>query len=157
MKIPTLYLDTSVIGGYFDDEWRDATRELWRQMQAGHFRFVTSTVTLDEMDAAPENVRGLFASTFPLTDIINPSEESEALAVAYIEHRVLSPNYTDDARHVGVCTVAQIDYLVSWNFRHLVNVEREKGFNAVNLLQGYRTIRIINPLQLIYENENEEL
>ena len=53
MKIPKLYLDTSVIGGYFDDEWKDATRELWQQMRAGKFRFVTSSVTLDEVNAAP--------------------------------------------------------------------------------------------------------
>ena len=157
MKIPTLYLDTSVIGGYFDDEWEEATRELWRQMRAGQFRFVTSTVTLDEMNAAPENVRALVGSTFPLEAILSTSEESEALAAACMEHRVLPPKYIDDARHVAVCTVAQIEYLVSWNFRHLVNVEREKGFNAVNLLQGYRTIRIVNPLELIYENEEEEL
>ena len=54
-------------------------------------------------------------------------------------------------------TVAEIDYLVSWNFWHLVNVEREKGFNAVNLLQGYRSIRIVNPLELIYGNEEQSL
>ena len=157
MKIPTLYLDTSVIGGYFDDEWKDATRELWRQMRAGQFRFVTSIVTLDELNAAPENVRELFGSTFLLEAILSTSEESEALAAAYMEHRVLPPKYIDDARHIAVCTVAQIEYLVSWNFRHLVNVEREKGFNAVNLLQGHRTIRIVNPLELIYEDEDEEL
>lgn len=157
MKIPTLYLDTSVIGGYFDDEWRDATRELWRQMRAGKFRFVTSSVTLDEVNTAPENVRGLFASTFPPEGILDPGEESETLAAVYIEHHVLPPKFTDDARHVAICTVAETELLVSWNFRHLVNVEREKGFNAVNLLQGYRTIRIVNPLQLIYENEDEEL
>ncbi len=157
MKVHTLYLDTSVIGGYFDDEWRDATRELWRQMRAGRFRFVTSAVTLDEMNAAPENVRELFAATFPLEAILDIGAESEALAAAYMEHRVLSPKSTDDARHVATCTVAEIEYLVSWNFRHLVNVEREKGFNAVNLLQGHRTIRIVNPLELIYEDEDEEL
>ena len=157
MKIPKLYLDTSVIGGYFDDEWKDATRELWQQMRAGKFRFVTSSVTLDEVNAAPENVRGLFASTFPLEHILDPGEESEALAAASMEHRVLPPRFVDDARHVAVCTVAGIELLVSWNFRHLVNVEREKGFNAINLLQGYRTLRIVNPLEMIYESETEEL
>ena len=154
---PRLYLDSSVIGGYFDDEWRDATRELWRQMEAGLFRFVTSTVTVDELTVAPENVRALFASTFPVETLIEAGAESESLAAAYISHRVVSPKYTDDARHVATCTVAEIEYLVSWNFRHLVNVEREKGFNAVNLLQGYRTVRIINPLSLIYENEDQGL
>ena len=53
--------------------------------------------------------------------------------------------------------MAEIEYLVSWNFWHLVNVEREKGFNAVNLLQGYRSIRIVNPLELIYGNEEQSI
>ena len=152
---PRLYLDTSVIGGYFDDEWRDATRELWRQMESGRFQFLTSTVTLNEMVGAPEDVRDLFASTFPPEGILDGGEEAEALATAYIAQGVLPPKYTDDARHVAVCTVAQMELLVSWNFRHLVNVERERGFNAVNLLKGYRTIRIVNPLELIYETEPE--
>jgi hypothetical protein len=58
---------------------------------------------------------------------------------------------------MAVCTVARIDYLVSWNFRHLVNVEREKGFNVVNLLQGYPTLRIVNPLELIYGDKEESV
>jgi hypothetical protein len=132
MKIPTLHLDTSVIGGYFDDGWKGATRELWQQMRAGKVRFITSNVTLDEINAAPEKVRGLFASTFPPEDMLDPDDESETLAAASVEHHVLPPKFTDDARHVAICTVAGIELLVSWNFRHLVNVEREKGFNAVN-------------------------
>ncbi len=74
-----------------------------------------------------------------------------------MSHHILPPKYTDDARQVAACTVAGIEYLVSWNFRHLVNVEREKGFNAVNLLQGYRNIRIVNPLELIYGNEEQSI
>jgi hypothetical protein len=66
-------------------------------------------------------------------------------------------NYTDDARHVAACTVARLDYLVSWNFRHLVNVQREAGFNAVNLLQGYRAVRIVNPLELIYGDQDQDV
>ena len=154
MKTPTLYLDTSVIGGYFDDEWKDATRELWRQMEAGGYRFVTSTVTFDELTAAPPRVRELFASTFPTESILDITTEAESLAATYVSRHVLPPKFTDDARHVAACTVAQLEYLVSWNFRHLVNVEREKGFNAVNMLQGYRTVRIDNPLELIFGNED---
>ena len=157
MKAPTLYLDTSVIGGYFDDEWKAPTRELWRQMEAGQYRFLTSEVTIDELTAAPERVPELFARTFPPEAIVGVTAEMESLAAAYMSHHVLPPKYSDDARQVAACTVAQIEYLVSWNFRHLVNVEREKGFNAVNLLQGYRSIRIVNPLQLIYGNEEQSL
>jgi len=59
------YLDTSEIGGYFDVEWMEPARRLWRQMEAGKYRFVTSAVTTLELAAAPEAVRELFASSFP--------------------------------------------------------------------------------------------
>jgi len=157
MPVPNLYLDTSVIGGYFDDEWSGPTQELWRQMEAGRYRFLNSLVTAEEMRNAPERVRDLFADTFPAEALLDITPESECLAAAYMERHILTPKYTDDARHVAICTVSQIEYLVSWNFKHLVNVEREKGFNAVNLLQGYRSLRIVNPLELIYGNQDQSL
>lgn len=60
MRTPPLYLDTSVLGGYFDDEWKQPTRELWRQMESGLWHFAASTVVLDELAAAPDRVRDLF-------------------------------------------------------------------------------------------------
>lgn len=157
VRTPTLYLDTSVIGGYYDDEWQEPTRELWRQMEAGKWRFFSSSITFDELANAPENVRALFESAFPPDSLVSVPDEAEQLAAHYITQAVLTPKYTDDARHVAACTVARIDYLVSWNFRHLVNVQREAGFNAVNLLQGYPPVRIINPLELIYGNQDQNL
>jgi predicted nucleic acid-binding protein len=150
-------LDTSVLGGYFDDEFKEATQELWRQMEQGRFRFLTSLVTVDELTEAPERVRELLATAFAPGNILEVTGEMEQLAAAYMSQAILTPKYSDDARHVAVCTVARIDYLVSWNFRHLVNVEREKGFNVVNLLQGYPTLRIVNPLELIYGDEKEKI
>ena len=157
MPVPSLYLDTSVLGGYFDDEWKDATRELWRQMEAGQWRFLSSPITVDELTDAPANVRDLFADTFAPEALVAVTAEVEQLAAHYIAQAVLTPKYTDDARHVAACTVSRLDYLVSWNFRHLVNVQREAGFNAVNLLQGCPPVRIVNPLQLIYGIQNQSL
>ena len=144
-----------MLGGYFDDEFKEATQELWRQMERGRFRFLTSLVTVDELTEAPERVRELLTTAFAPGDIIEVTGEMEQLAAAYMSQAILTPKYSDDARHVAVCMVARIDYLVSWNFRHLVNVERERGFNVVNLLQGYPALRIVNPLELIYGNQNE--
>ena len=157
MPVPILYLDTSVIGGYFDDEWKDATQELWRQMEAGRFRFLSSDVTTQEIEDAPGNVRDLFDDTFSAETLLEVTDEREDLAAAYLRQGVVPPKYADDATHVAVCTVARLQYLVSWNFRHLVNVQREAGFNAVNLLQGYPPIRIVNPLELIHGNEDQNL
>jgi len=64
MRIPSLYLDTSVLGGYFDEEFQEATRELWRQQKTGKYRFVTSLVVDRELMGAPENVRELYGVTF---------------------------------------------------------------------------------------------
>lgn len=72
------------------------------------------------------------------------------LAKIYVEHGIVTPKYLSDARHVAICSIAAITHLVSWNFRHLVNVDREAGFNSVNLLHGYASIRIVSPLELIY-------
>ena len=64
--------------------------------------------------------------------------------------------FAADAQHVAVCVVARLDFLVSWNFRHLTNARREAGFNAVNILQGYRPVRIVAPTFLIHGHENQE-
>lgn len=157
VRTPALYLDTSVLGGYFDDEWKEPTQELWRQMEAGLWRFVCSDVTTGEIEGAPERVRSLFLATFPPETLIETTDEMDALAAAYVAQGVVTAKYQNDARHVAACTASGLNLLVSWNFRHLVSVQRETGFNAVNLLQGYQTIRIISPMELIYGNQDENL
>jgi len=157
VRKPALYLDTSVLGGYFDDEWKEPTQELWRQMEAGLWRFVCSDVTTGEIEGAPERVRSLFLATFPPETLIGTTDEIDTLAAAYVAQGVVTAKYQDDARHVAACTVSGFNLLVSWNFRHLVSVQRETGFNAVNLLQGYQTIRIVSPMELIYGNQDQDL
>jgi len=156
-RIRSLYCDTSVIGGYFDDEWMDATRELLRQAEAARFRLVTSVVTAREIINAPPDVRGKFADAFGEEErILDLSEEAEALAQAYVAAGVVTPKYVDDARHVAIATVEGIGIVVSWNFRHLANLRREAGFNGVNLLRGWGTVRIVSPLELIHDDNEDE-
>ena len=155
MHAPALYLDTSVIGGYFDVEFMADTRALWRLMEAGRFRFVSSVVVEREIAGAPEQVRALMRATFADAALLPLSREADELGSAYLAKKVVPLDYEDDAYHVAVCTVARIDYLVSWNFKHLANVRRESGFNAVNILQGYRPVRIVAPTFLINGHEEK--
>lgn len=112
---------------------------------------MASILVENEMQQAPQEVRDLFNRTFQDPSSILPyTAEMDSLAQLYIKRAVVSPKYAEDAGHVAICTVARIDYLVSWNFRHLVNVRREAGFNSVNLLQGYQSVRIVSPMELIY-------
>jgi len=156
MHALALYLDTSVLGGYFDAEFLADTRALWRLREAGRFRFVSSQLVIGEIAGAPERVRALMQTGFAVEDVLAINEEMEALAAAYLGQKVVPAGYADDAQHVAVCSVARLDYLVSWNFKHLANVRREAGFNAVNLLQGYPPVRIVAPTFLIHGHEEKE-
>lgn len=157
MPAQTLYLDTSVIGGYYDAEFLTDTRALWRLMERGAYRFYTSRVTMNELQRAPLAVRELSARTFAdSTRILNVSPEAFALAQAYIVAGVVPAKYTDDATHVAVATCEGIGLIVSWNFKHLASLHRNERFNAVNLLHGRPVIRIVAPSVLLNPNEDHE-
>lgn len=157
MHIPILYLDTSVIGGYFDDEWKEATQELFRLADLGIYHLVASVVTANEVLGAPSEVQQHFASTFSdPAQLLDFTEEAESLAQAYLAAGVVTPKYADDARHIAVATVHSLSLIVSWNFKHLANIKREAGFNAVNLLQGWPQIRILTPLQLLNQTDEDQ-
>ncbi len=156
MHARSLYLDTSVIGGYFDPEFMDDTRALWRLREEGRFHFVSSQMVIDEIAGAPERVRELMRTSFVTEDVLDVSVEMDDLAAAHMAQKVVPASFGDDAQHVAICSVARLDYLVSWNFKHLANVRRESGFNAVNVLQGYPPVRIVAPTFLIHGHEEKK-
>jgi predicted nucleic acid-binding protein len=154
----TVYLDNSVLGGYFDAEFEVATRRLWQMAEAGQCRFVASVVTQQEAVLAPPDVVRLFARTFPDDSaLLELTPRAEELAQAYLAASVVSARYVDDARHVAIATTHGIGVIVTWNFRHLANYRREAGFNRVNLENGYPAVRIISPLEIVYESQDEEV
>ena len=154
----TVYLDNSVLGGYFDAEFKAPTRCLWRMAETGECRFVASVVTQQEATLAPPDVVRLFARTFPDDSaLLALTPRAEELAQAYLAAGVVSSRYVDDARHVAIATTHGIGVLVTWNFRHLANYRREAGFNRVNMEDGYPAVRIISPLEIVYESQDEEV
>jgi hypothetical protein len=121
-------------------------------MGRGQYRFYASSISVSEVARAPDQVRTLMANTFAgAGSILMLTPEAAVLSAHYLAAKVVPLRYAEDADHVAVAVVHKLDLVVSWNFKHLVNVHREKGFNAVNLLQGYPPVRIISPLELIYE------
>jgi hypothetical protein len=158
MRIQTLYLDTSVIGGYHDSEWMADTRELWAQRSQGLWVFLSSGLVAEEISDAPPEVRRTFKETFNRAEELLPiTGEIEDLALEYLRAGVVSAKFEDDARHVAICTIHRVDHIVSWNFKHLVNVRRSAGFNAVNLLQGFPPVSIVNPKELIYASADQDI
>ena len=131
---------------------------MFRQTDLGLYQAFVSVVTESEIQGAPPEIRKFFIEIFTDAGQLLPlTEESEKLAQAYVKAVVVSPNYLDDARHVAIATVKQVGLIVSWNFKHLANYRRETGFNAVNLLQSYRSVRILTPMELIYGDPEEKI
>jgi len=145
-----IYVDTSVFGGCEDVEFFDHSRGLVSAMAEGKYGMVISEVTLFELEKAPVTVREhLHRIPESLIEVLPLDAESEALAAEYILDGAAGKNQRADALHIAIATVARVDVLVSWNFKHIVNLRRIHAFNAVNLKQGYPVLEIRNPREVI--------
>ena len=151
-----LYIDTSVFGGYFDDEFAEFTRPLFNRLQNGEFRLLFSTVTQDELNPAPEKVKELVRDLkIENTEFIETNDEAVELATQYIIERVVGQTSFADCLHIALATINRADYLISWNFKHIVNIQRIRGYNSVNIKNGYKELEIRSPRDfMIYEDNN---
>ena len=141
-----IYVDTSVIGGYFDPEFEIATRRLFEMFRRAEATMVISDLTLRELGPAPEAVRVL-VDEYP-RETIKASPASQELADRYIASGAVAETSRADAEHIAIATIAGVDVLVSWNFRHIVNLPRIRRYNAVNLASGYPQIDIRTPIEV---------
>ena len=145
-----IYIDTSVIGGCFDIEFKEWSDKLFEEFRQGNKIAVISDITLDELSfSRPEVSKHLDIVPNEFKEYILNDEQSEALANEYIkEHAVTQKSY-EDALHIAIATINKVDVLVSWNFKHIVNLDRIRKYNAVNLMNGYTMLEIRNPREIL--------
>ena len=149
-----IYIDTSVVGGYFDEEFKDPTQRLFKRLENNEVKFVISDLLELELLQAPKHVKELLLE-FPSDRFqrIELTEEIMTLADMYISGKVVGRTSLEDCRHIALATVNRVDILASWNFKHIVNLDRIKGYNSVNLRLGYPSIEIRTPRELVsYED-----
>ncbi len=151
-----LYIDTSVFGGYFDEEFSEYTIPLFERLLNGEFKLLFSTVTQDELNTAPERVKKLVTSLkVDNTEFMEINDEAVELATNYIEEKVVGQTSFADCLHIALATINRADYLISWNFKHIVNVQRIRGYNAINIKNGYKELEIRSPRDFMtYEDNN---
>lgn len=146
-----LYLDTSVFGGCFDaaEGWDVDSLRVIGYLLTGKAELVTSDVVEKELVSAPEKVGELYKGVpeecirrVPLT------KEAEDLAEAYLAAGVVGRRWIEDCQHVALATLAGADAIVSWNFKHIVRMDRIRGFNAVNVAEGHAMMQIISPKEV---------
>ncbi len=150
-----IYIDTSVVGGYFDEEFKETTIALFNRLENGEVIFTVSELLNLELINAPQKARELLynysADKFERLEL---TEEAIKLADKYIAEKVVGKTSVEDCRHIALATINKVDVLASWNFKHIVNLDRIKGYNSVNLRLGYQMIEIRSPKDLLnYGND----
>ena len=150
-----IYIDTSVVGGYFDEEFKEPTLKLFERLEKNEVIFVVSDLLDLELISAPQKVREhLLKYSSDKFERVELTKEAVVLADSYIKEKVVGKTSLEDCRHIALATIHKVDVLASWNFKHIVNLDRIKGYNSVNLRSGYAMIEIRSPKDLVnYENE----
>ncbi len=145
-----IYIDTSVIGGYFDEEFEVVTRQLFDRIKNKDFEIYFSEVNETELSLAPPHVQDL-KSLIPIDcyKYLELNAEAKKLAETYVNEKALGQSSMNDAFHIALASVNRLDCLVSWNFKHIVNFDKIKLFNSINLKLGYPLIDIRTPLEFL--------
>jgi predicted nucleic acid-binding protein len=145
-----IYIDTSVIGGYFDEEFEEWSKKLFDEFITGKKIAIISDTTLEELEDAPIHVRNLL-SFIPdkFKEVVLLDDEARELSNHYIKEKIVTTKSLIDTRHIAIASVNRANLLVSWNFKHIVNYKLIRLYNSVNLKYGYPVLEIRTPREAI--------
>jgi predicted nucleic acid-binding protein len=156
MKKQKLYLDTSIISWAIDIrdfEKHELTKALFKEIRAGKYEIFVSEVVIEEIAKTPENkVRNRLIEFTNSLDMETPlvvTDEIIDLTERYLNDKIIPMTHRDDALHVAICTVNNLDVLVSWNFKHLVKHKTRMEVFGVNTMMGYKIIDICSPKEVV--------
>lgn len=156
MKKLRIYVDTSVIGGCFDSEFELWSNRLLEAFRRREYIAVLSSVTAAEVEQAPEQIKQIHAELIGAgAEVLPVSPEAMDLLGKYLAKGILGPKFQNDMLHIALATTTDADVLVSWNFRHIVRLNKIRLFNAVNIECGYKPLTICSPREVVPDETNE--
>ena len=150
MKKTKLYLDTSIISYLYQNdapEKERSTNIFWDEVKSGKYYIYISDITLRELNECKEPKRTMMFEKLSeiKMDVISINDEMINLVNMILELKILTDKSKDDCFHIAAAMVTGCDYLLSWNFKHLVNIKTINGVRAIASLNGYSSIDIITP------------
>lgn len=160
MRKLRLYLDTSVLNFLFAEdvpEFKKITEEFFENyVKKGKYITYISDVVIREIEKTKDEIKKIslleLIKKYSL-QILTLNKDSDALANVYIRENIIPTRKIEDARHIAISTCNQIDILVSWNFKHLANIQKQIAVRIVNEKEGYfYPLILTNPMEVIYEN-----
>jgi predicted nucleic acid-binding protein len=163
MKKLKIYLDTSVISHleqYENPEKREDTLKLWEDIKSGKYEvYISSTTEREIMDCKRPEKRITLANH--LKDIKNVYKKIEvnrlviALANEIIEKGVIKNRDYDDCTHIAAAVIADCNVIVSWNFKHIVNMKTILGIKKIIWSKLRKQVEICSPTVLIDKGEEK--
>ena len=153
-----VYLDTSVIS-YLDQqdspEKMQETRDVWELIKAGQYEIYISDLVLRELDGCqPEKKETLLKRLSEIKyNLIVVDDNTSKLAEKIIAEGILKKKNFDDCQHIAAAILSDCDFIVSWNFKHIVNVKTMRGIRVITTLEGYKDLMIYPPAVLLKEEE----
>ena len=149
-------MDPSIFGAICDPDLEErlgVTRHVLDGLAQARWQGFVSTLVLEEVDRAPEAVRRRIEIELRRTGVrvLEESTESLRLARLYIASGAIPPSAEADARHIAVATVNGVHTVISWNFRHMVNLTRRRQINSINLRESLALLDIVSPWEIIDE------
>jgi len=152
--IKTVFIDTSVFGGYFDTEFSADTIPFFDNLIKQETEIIVSDILEIEIYRAPGFIVDFYESLINLRKV-ELTDKAKHLAQKYIDEKVVGRTSLADCQHIAIATTNNVDVLVSWNFKHIVNLQRIRGYNSINLREGYNTLEIRTPKEIFdYGNNN---
>ena len=154
MRKLKVYLDTSVISYLLQEDAPEKmadTRKLWEMFTEGKYDVYLSTVTLEEVAGCPEPKRSelrKFLEQIKYT-VLEITDEMETVANKIIDMGILTKKSYDDCQHIAAAVVTECNCIISWNFKHIVNIKTIHGVRAITNLTGYKAIDILSPTVLL--------
>jgi len=150
MVTTQVYIDTSVIGGCIDQEFREWSIKLFDEFKNGNKIAVISDITLDELELAPKKVQDILKQIpVKYLKIVESKADTDELARQYIQKNAVSEKFYLDALHIAIATYYNVTVLSSWNYKHIVNLDRIRKFNSVNLEMGFNILEIRSPRDIL--------
>lgn len=154
MRKLKVYLETSVISAAIDDrdpEKKEYTLRLIEEIKAGDYETFISRIALVEIEKSDTQTR---EKLLRMVKSIDPEEleidkEVETLAAKYVAEGIIPEKYENDAVHIAVASVNDLDVIISWNFEHIVKLKTKREVMGINVLMGYKEIDIYSPLEVV--------
>lgn len=154
MRIPRIYADTSVIGGCLDAEFSNESLHFIEMVRKGKCVLLISEIVVAELDKAPVAVQNILLSLpEEAVEKVEITDEILELRNEYIKAKILGHEWINDATHVASATACRADAIVSWNFKHIVRLDKMKAYNQVNLMNGYGILTIISPKEVLIDED----